>query len=66
MMFFWRDKVRIKDADNFYSGQVGIVAECFFKTAVEGSKDFCKVEIKTEGATITTFVDNCLLERAND
>lgn len=63
-MFFWRDKVRITDPHNAYKGRVGTVTECFFKTTVKASKDFCKVEIQTDGATITTMVDNDLLERA--
>jgi hypothetical protein len=63
-MFFWRDKVRITDQDNAYKGRIGTVTDCFFKTAVKGSKDFCKVEIQTDGATITTMVDSDLLERA--
>jgi DNA-binding protein len=63
-MFFLKDKVRIKDANNAYVGRVGFVTSYFFDTATEGSKDFCKVEIKTKGATITTFVDTCCLEQA--
>jgi len=65
MYFFWRDKVRIIDQENAYNGQIGTVTDCFFQTATKGSKDFCKVEIKVKGATITTFVNNDRLQRAN-